>query len=129
MPSGEKMTPEDGEGGVSSTKKQLAVVMELLEPLDEVRSHPMMGEFVLYYREKVIGGLFNDRLLLKATPSACTLLPEVERVLPYQGAKHELLAYDDLDHPERLRYVLMAMVEELPEPKRRMRLPKTQASR
>lgn len=113
---------------MSSTKKQLAVVMSLLEPLGEVRSHPMMGEFVLYYRDKVIGGLFNDRLLLKATPTASALLPDAPRIVPYEGAKKRLIAYDDLDNPEPLQRAIAAMVDELPEPKRRIRLPKKESS-
>lgn len=78
----------------------------------------MMGEFVLYYRDKVVGGIYDDRLLLKPVPAACSLLPGASRVSPYPGAK-ELLLVDALEEPELLCSVLRAMYPELPFPRKR----------
>ena len=101
---------------LASTKNYLDYVMEQLSGLEDVRYRAMMGEYVLYYRGKVVGGIYDDRLLLKPTPSARSLLPGTRMELPYEGAKEMLLA--DVDDAERLRVVLTAMTDELPTPKK-----------
>ena len=77
----------------------------------------MMGEYVLYYRNKVIGGIYDDRLLLKPTKAAETMLPDAERNIPYDGAKEMLLV--DVDDRELLTKLIEAMYSELPAPRKR----------
>ena len=77
----------------------------------------MMGEYVLYYRNKVIGGIYDDRLLLKPTKAAETVLPDAERDIPYDGAKEMLLV--DVDDRELLTKLIEAMYSELPAPRKR----------
>jgi len=77
----------------------------------------MMGEYVLYYRGKVIGGVYDDRLLLKPTKAAEATMPDAERDIPYDGAKEMLLV--DVDDKETLTQLIEAMYPELPEPKKR----------
>ena len=100
---------------MASTKAYLTYILEQLSGLDDVRSRAMMGEYILYYRGKVVGGIYDNRLLLKPTPSARALLPGAPTELPYEGAKAMLLA--DTDDRELLASVLTAMVDELPAPK------------
>ena len=106
---------------MASTKEYLAYVLEQLAALEGITQRPMMGEFLLYCRGKLVGGVYDDRLLLKATPSALRLLAEagleapLER--PYDGAKEMLLA--DVDRPELLCRLLQAVADDLPAPKRR----------
>ena len=100
---------------MASTKEYLTYILEQLSGLDDVRYRAMMGEYILYYRGKVIGGVYDNRLLLKPTPSARALLPDAPMELPYEGAKAMLLA--DADDRELLASVLTAMVDELPAPK------------
>ena len=76
-----------------------------------------MGEYVLYYRGKVIGGIYDDRLLLKPTRAAEKMLPEAERDIPYDGAKEMLLV--DVDDRELLTELIEAMYTELPAPRKR----------
>lgn len=102
---------------MASTKEYLNYVLEQLSGLDDVRCRAMMGEYILYYRGKVVGGVYDDRLLLKPTPSARALLPDAPMELPYEGAKEMLLA--DVDDKERLTAVLTEMVSELPAPKKK----------
>ena len=78
----------------------------------------MMGEYVLYYRGKVAGGIYDDRLLLKPVPSAVSLLPHAPMEKPYKGAKAMLLA-EDVDDRELLARLLTAMYDELPQPKKK----------
>ena len=100
---------------MASTKEYLTYILEQLSGLDDVRYRAMMGEYILYYRGKVVGGVYDNRLLLKSTPSARALLPDAPMELPYEGAKAMLLV--DADDRELLASVLTAMVDELPAPK------------
>ena len=100
---------------MASTREYLDYILEQLSGLDDVRYRAMMGEYILYYRGKVVGGVYDNRLLLKPTPSARALLPDAPTELPYEGAKAMLLA--DADDRELLASVLTAMVDELPAPK------------
>ena len=103
---------------MASTKEYLDFVLEQLSELDEVSSRVMMGEYILYYRGKIIGGIYDDRFLVKPTKSAEAMMPNAEMELPYDGAK-EMLLVDDVDNKEFLRELLEAMYSELPAPKKK----------
>ena len=102
---------------MSSTEQYLEFVLDLLSELDDVAHRKMMGEYVLYYRGKVIGGIYDDRFLLKVTPASERLLPDAPRAIPYEGAKEMLLV--EVEDRDVLRDVVDAMWEELPAPKKR----------
>ena len=76
---------------MASTKEYRDFVLEQLSELDEVSSRAMMGEYILYYRGKVFGGIYDDRLLVRPVPAAVKLMPDAERELPYEGAKEMIL--------------------------------------
>jgi TfoX/Sxy family transcriptional regulator of competence genes len=78
----------------------------------------MMGEYIIYYRGKVVGGIYDDRFLVKPTKSAVAMMPNADMELPYEGAK-EMLLVDDVDNKEFLRELLEAMYEDLPAAKKR----------
>ena len=78
----------------------------------------MMGEYIIYYRGKIVGGIYDDRFLVKPTKSAMALMPDAEKELPYEGAK-EMLLVDDVENWAFLRDLLVAMYPELPDPKKR----------
>ena len=103
---------------MASTKEYLDFVLEQLSELDEVSSRAMMGEYILYYRGKVFGGIYDDRLLVKPVQAAVKLMPDAELELPYEGAK-EMLMVDDVDNREFLCDLVRNMWEELPEKKRK----------
>ena len=102
---------------MSSTNQYLEFVLDLLGELDNVAHRKMMGEYVLYYRGKVFGGIYDDRFLLKVTPASERLLPDAPRATPYKGAKEMLLV--EVEDRDVLRDVVDAMWEELPAPKKR----------
>ena len=102
---------------MSSTGQYLEFVLDLLGELDDVAHRKMMGEYVLYYRGKVIGGIYDDRFLLKVTPASERLLPDAPRATPYEGAKEMLLV--ELEDRDTLHDVVDAMWEELPAPKKK----------
>mgnify|MGYP004523231747 FL=1 len=103
---------------MASSKEYLHFILEQLSNLGEVSYRPMMGEFILYYRGKIIGGIYDDRLLVKKTRSALELMPAAICELPYEGAK-EMLLVDEVDSKKFLTELLKAMYEELPMPKRK----------
>ena len=76
------------------------------------------GEYIVYYRGKVVGGIYDDRFLVKPTKSAAVMMPNADVELPYDGAK-EMLLVDNVENKEFLRELLEAMYDELPVPKKR----------
>lgn len=105
---------------MSSSKEYLEFVLEQLSGLEDVTHRAMMGEYIIYYRGKVVGGIYDDRFLLKATKSALAMMPNVSKELPYEGAK-EMLLVDDIENKELLCELLVAMYDELPTTKKRSR--------
>lgn len=103
---------------MASAREYLDYVLEQLSGLEDVSYRPMMGEYVLYYRGRVFGGIYDNRLLVKPTKSALALMPNAPRELPYEGAREMLLA-DNLDDRAFMETLLNAMAEELPVPKKR----------
>ncbi len=110
---------------MATSKEFVQYVTEQLSDAKEVRTRPMMGEYVLYYRDKVVGGLYDGRLLIKPVPSAIRLLPDAPLELPYEGAKKMLLV-ENLEDRVFLRKLLEAMYDELPAPKPKKKKPKTE---
>ena len=103
---------------MASGKEYLDFILEQLSGLENVSCRAMMGEFILYYRGKIIGGIYDDRFLIKPTKSALAMMPDAEREIPYEGAK-EMLLVDNVDNREFLTELLTAIYEELPEPKKK----------
>lgn len=103
---------------MASSKEYLDFVLEQLSELDEITHKAMMGEYILYYRGKIVGGIYDDRFLVKPTKSAIAMMPDASMELPYEEAK-EMLLVDDIDNREFLGKLLEAMYEELPEPKKK----------
>ena len=103
---------------MASSKEYLDFILEQLSELDDVTYRTMMGEYIIYYRGKIVGGIYDERLLVKPTKSAVAMMPNADMELPYDGAK-EMLLVDDVDNKEFLRELLEAMYEELPAPKKK----------
>ena len=104
---------------MATSKEYLSFVLDQLSGLPEISSRTMMGEYILYYRGKVIGGIYDDRLLLKPTKAAAEIIPDAEREIPYEGAKEMILV--DVDDKELLIHLIEAMYPELPESGKRKR--------
>lgn len=103
---------------MASTKAYLDFILEQLSGLEEITYRAMMGEFIIYYRGKVVGGIYDDRFLVKPVKSAIEMMPEADKELPYEGAK-EMLLVDNVENKEFLRDLLEAMYDELPSPKKK----------
>lgn len=101
---------------MASSKEYLDSILEQLSGLGEITYRAMMGEYILYYRGKIIGGIYDDRLLVKPVKSAISLMPTAIFESPYEGAK-EMLLVDQVDSKEFLIQLFDAMYQELPLPK------------
>ena len=101
---------------MASSKNYLQFVLEQLSELDEITYRTMMGEFIIYYRGKIVGGIYDDRLLVKPVKSAISYMPTAPYELPYEGAK-EMLLVEEVDQKEFLTGLFHAMYDELPLPK------------
>lgn len=101
---------------MASSKEYLQFILGQLSELEEITYRAMMGEFIIYYRGKIVGGIYDDRLLVKPIKSAINYMPTASYELPYEGAK-EMLLVDEVDNKEFLAGLFRAMYEELPMPK------------
>ena len=103
---------------MASSKEYLEFIMEQLSDLDEISCKAMMGEYIIYFRGKIVGGIYDDRFLVKPVKAARELMPEADLELPYDGAK-EMLLVDNVDDKAFLKELLEGMYDELPAPKKK----------
>ncbi len=100
-----------------SSKDYLAFVLDQLSLLYPISYRMMMGEYILYYRGKIVGGIYDDRLLVKPTDAAKKMMPDAPLETPYEGAK-PMLFVEEIDDREFLKDLFDATVNELPDPKK-----------
>ena len=103
---------------MASTKEYLEFVLEQLSGLEDISYRAMMGEYILYYKKKIFGGIYDDRFLVKPVKAAVVHMPDAVYELPYEGAK-EMLLVDDVENKEFLKNLFEAMYDELPVLKRK----------
>ncbi len=103
---------------MASSKEYLDFILEQLSECSGISYRAMMGEYIIYCRGKVIGGIYDDRFLIKPTKSAFAMMPDAASELPYEGAKEMLLA-DNIEDKEFMQSLIEAVYEELPEPKKK----------
>lgn len=103
---------------MASSKEYLNFILEQFSETEEITYRAMMGEYLLYYRGKVFGGIYDDRFLVKITESSNKMMPDARRELPYAGAK-EMILCDNVDNRDFLRELVEAMFDELPAPKKK----------
>ena len=101
---------------MASSKGYLDFILEQLSELTDITYKSMMGEYIIYYQGKIVGGIYDDRFLVKPVKSAIKLMPNADYELPYEGAK-EMLLVDDVDNKDFLVELFNSMYEELPAPK------------
>ena len=101
---------------MASSKDYLDFILGQLSSLDGITYRPMMGEYILYYQDRIVGGIYDDRLLIKPVKSAIAYMPEASYELPYEGAK-EMLLVDNVDDSAYLCGLFEAILPDLPEKK------------
>ena len=103
---------------MASSKEYLDFILEQLSELENISYRTMMGEYIIYYQDKIFGGIYDDRFLVKPTKSAKAMMPNADLELPYEGAK-EMLLVDNVENKDFLKELLEAMYDELPAPKKK----------
>ena len=103
---------------MASSKEYLDFILEQLSGLENVTWKALMGEYILYWRGKIVGGIYDDRFLVKPTPAALAMMPSASREIPYPGAK-EMLLVDNVEDREFLHRLLEKVAGELPTAKKR----------
>ncbi|MBO4686926.1 MAG: TfoX/Sxy family protein [Clostridiales bacterium] len=103
---------------MASSKEYLDFVLEQLSGLEDITYRAMMGEYILYYQGRIVGGIYDDRFLVKDVSAARKKMPDAEREIPYEGAK-EMLLVDNVENREFLEELLKDMFPELPAPKKK----------
>ena len=103
---------------MTSSKQYLEYVLEQLSELDDITHRAMMGEYIIYYQGKIVGGIYDDRFLVKPVKSAMSMMPDAKMELPYEGAR-EMILVDNIENKEFLKELFEAMYEELPAPRKR----------
>ena len=101
---------------MSSSKEYLNYILEQLSELDDICYRAMMGEYIIYYKGRIVGGIYDDRLLIKSVKSAIDYMPDAKYELPYEGANTMLLV-DNVDNRKYLTDLFEIMFDELPVPK------------
>lgn len=103
---------------MASSKEYLDFILEQLSSLDGISSRAMMGEYIIYYHDKIVGGIYDDRFLVKPVSSALKMMPDSQMEIPYEGAK-PMIAVDNIEDREFLQNLVEAMYVELPAPKKK----------
>ena len=103
---------------MTSTKDYLEYILEQLSNLEDITYRAMMGEYILYYRGKIIGGIYDNRFLVKPVEAAVSMMPNAELELPYEGAKG-MLVVDNVESRDFLTALIDAMYDELPASRRK----------
>ena len=103
---------------MASTKEYLDFILGQLSNLEEITYRAMMKEYILYYRGKIVGGIYDDRLLVKPVETAIRYMPKVRYELPYDGTK-EMLLVEEVDNREFLEGLFQVMYGELPNPNKK----------
>ena len=103
---------------MASSKEYLEYILDQLSGLDDIFYRAMMGEYIIYYRDKIVGGIYDDRFLIKPVKAAVAMMPDAEMELPYEGA-NEMLLVDNVENREFLGELLETMYDKLPAPKKR----------
>ena len=105
---------------MASGRDYLEFILDQLSGLDEISYRYMMGEYILYYRGRIFGGIYDDRLLVKNVPAAIEYMPDAVFEIPYEGGSPMLLV-DDVDDRDYLTGLIEAVYPQLPETKKRSR--------
>lgn len=101
-----------------SSQNYLEFILEQLSGLNDITYRQMMGEYIIYYRDKIVGGIYDNRFLVKSVKTAREKMPDAPMQLPYEGAK-EMILVDNVDNRDFLTDLVSAMFNELPEVKKK----------
>lgn len=97
-----------------SSREYFEFILGQLSDMEGIAARPMMGEYILYFRGKIFGGIYDDRLLVKPVPAALEFMPDAALEYPYEKGSKMLLV-DNVDDKEYLCALIEKMYPDLPE--------------
>lgn len=103
---------------MASRKEFLEYILEQLSELEEITYRAMMGEYIIYYKGRIAGVIYDDRLLIKPVKSAIDYVSDIRYEVPYEGAK-EMILIEEVDNKEYLTELFKAIYDDLPTPKKK----------
>lgn len=120
FPGGPEAEKAKGRDTMASGREYLDFILEQLSELDGITYRAMMGEYIIYYRGRIAGGIYDDRFLVKPVKAAEAMMPDAAREKPYEGAR-EMLLVDRVEDRAFLTELFIAMFDQLPAPHTRKR--------
>ncbi len=103
---------------MASSKEFLEYILEQLSEVEEITYRAMMGEYIIYCKDRIAGGIYDDRLLIKPVKSAIDYVSDIRYEVPYEGAK-EMILIEEVDNKEYLTKLFKAIYDDLPTPKKK----------
>ena len=103
---------------MASSKEFLEYILEQLSEVEEITYRAMMGEYIIYYKGRIAGVIYDDRLLIKPVKSAIDYVSDIRYEVPYEGAK-EMILIEEVDNKEYLTELFKAIYDDLPTPKKK----------
>lgn len=103
---------------MASSREYLDFILEQLSSLEGISHRAMMGEYIIYYKDRIVGGIYDDRFLVKPVEAALKMMPDAQMELPYEGASR-MIAVDNVEDREFLQNLIEAMYDELPAPRKK----------
>ena len=103
---------------MASSKEYLDFILEQLSSLEGISHRAMMGEYIIYYKDRIVGGIYDDRFLVKPVEVALKMMPDAQIELPYEGGSR-MLAVDNVEDREFLQSLIEAMYDKLPAPRKK----------
>lgn len=103
---------------MASSKEFLEYILEQLSEVEEITYRAMMGEYIIYYKDRIAGGIYDDRLLIKPVKSAIDYVSDIRYEVPYEGAK-EMILIEEVDNKEYLTELFKTIYDDLPTPKKK----------
>lgn len=101
---------------MATSKEFHDYVLENLRRAGVVSTRKMMGEYLVYFGDRLAGNICDNRLLLKQTEASLRLLPDAEKEYPYKGSKTLMLLVEDFENEGLMRQIIEEMYFQLPEP-------------
>lgn len=103
---------------MASSKEFLEYILEQLSEVEGITYRAMMGEYIIYYKDRIVGGIYDDRLLIKPVKSAIDYVSDIRYEVPYEGAK-EMILIEEVDNKEYLTELFKEIYDDLPTPKKK----------
>lgn len=95
---------------MKTTNEYKEYILENID-LKEILCRSMMGEYLLYYKDILFGGIYNNRLLIKIVDTNKKY--HLNEEIPYEGAK-PMYHIEDISNKELVKLIILDTCKSLP---------------